>query len=87
MNQFFKNLFAPGIASDQWNLNKWDYIKATVLAVFAVPIGMVMTALTQWTNGQPFKVDWSDVLKISLSCAATYLFKNFFSPSSNPPLK
>lgn len=82
-----QKLFAPGVSSDQWQLNKWDYIKATVLAVFAVPIGMVVTAATQWTNGQPFSLNWQDVAKISLSCALTYLVKNYFSPTSNPPLK
>lgn len=88
MNELFKKFFAPGVSSEQWSLNKWDYVKATVLAIFAAPISMLVNSITQWSSGHdPFVIDWQLLWKSCVIALTTYLVKNYFSPSANPPLK
>lgn len=88
MNEFLHKIFASGVPSEQWNLNRWDYIKAVLLAIFAVPISMLVNSITQWANSQdPFTMDWQLLWKSCVIAVVTYLVKNYFTPSQNPPLK
>lgn len=89
MSKFLQSIFAPGVSSEQWNLNKFDYIKAFLLGLFAVPITMLFDSILTWANGKGIEltIDWDSILKACVISIVTYLVKNYFSPSSNPPLK
>lgn len=85
----FQKLFAPGVTSEQWSLNKWDFIKGFILSVFAPAITMIIDSITSWTSSAnaPFVLDWKMLLKVSVSCFVGYLIKNFVTTPQNPPLK
>jgi len=88
MNELLQKFFAPGVPSEQWKLNKWDFIKATVMGVFGPAIMMVIDALMKFFNGKdPLAIDWQLVAKTAGACFLSYIIKNFLSPSNNPPLK
>lgn len=85
----WKKIFAHEATSEQWQLNKFDYIKAFLIGLFAVPITMIIDSVLTWANGHGMGliVDWESILKACVISIVTYVTKNFFSPSSNPQLK
>jgi len=88
MNDLLRRFFAPGVPSDKWALNKYDFIKGFVLSVFAPAILMVTESLNKYFSGNdPLVIDWRMLGKVAGSCFLGYILKNFVSPSSNPPMK
>lgn len=88
MNELLRKFFAPGVPSDQWQINKYDLIKGFILSVFAPCILMLTEALNKYFSGtDPLQVDWRMLGKVAGSCFLGYILKNFFSTPSNPPLK
>lgn len=87
MNDLLRRFFAPGVPSDQWALNKYDFIKGFILSVFAPAILMVTESLNKYFSGSdPLTIDWKMLSKVAGSCFLGYILKNFVSPS-NPSLK
>jgi hypothetical protein len=88
MNELLRKFFAPGVPSEQWNLNKWDLIKAFIVGTFAPVIMLIVDALNKWYSGHdPLVIDWTLLIKTAVSCFMGYILKNWITPSSNPPLK
>ena len=87
MNELLRKFFAPGVPSEQWALNKYDYIKAVVISIFAPVFMLAIQWLNNFFNNQPFVWDWPLLGKTAGACLLSYLTKNYLSPSQNPPLK
>lgn len=87
MNELLRKFFAPGVPSEQWQLNRYDYIKAVIISIFAPVFMQAIQWLNAYFENQPVHWDWPLLGKTAGACLLSYLTKNYLSPSANPPLK
>lgn len=63
--------------SQQFWLNARDFGKALIIAALSTPITIILTSL----EAGKFDIDWKALGIMAAGSAASYLLKNFFTPS------
>lgn len=69
----------PVKENNKFSLNKWDFLKALLLAVL-VPV--LQYFLDSLTTGGFHAIDWQVAGTLAISTALGYILKNYFSPSN-----
>lgn len=59
-------------------LNKWDWLKALLIAILTPVVDYLIVAIQEQGFGA---IDWNRVWVTGVSAALVYLVKNFLSPS------
>ena len=75
MNELLKSIFASSATSEQWELNKKDFLKGLAVAAFTAPL----TIISQSIEAGSFTFDWKMIARVAAGGAIAYLMKNFVS--------
>jgi hypothetical protein len=80
MDEFLHKIFSPGSTSEQWKLNKRDFLKGIAVAAFTTPVTVILQSL----EAASFTFDWRMIGKVAAAGALSYLIKNFITPAIPP---
>lgn len=71
------NTTPPVVTSDKYALNWRDVLKAFLVATLSTPVSVVLTSI----QAGNLAIDWKAMGILALGSAASYLLKNFITPS------
>jgi hypothetical protein len=77
MDELLHKFLSPGSTSEQWQLNKRDFLKGLWVAAFTTPVTIIMQSL----DNASFTFDWRMIAKVAAAGALSYLIKNFITPA------